>query len=312
MSPPLISVIMSVYNGERFLCEALESILSQSFENFELIVSNNGSTDGSKDIIENYQKIDKRIILFDHENLGFSNSLNQAINLAKTNIIARMDADDVMGLNRLREQYDFLLSNKEVSLISCLAYYINDRGETIGKTYSDLESVVINQEYFSKNEPIGILHPGAMYYKNVFIQVGGYREEFFPAEDIDLWNRFNDYGYWAVVQQRILMKYRMSSDSEITKKFMLARQKFEWCRECMRLRRSGNPEISWEYFINNQENLPIMTKINKHRKNYAKFYYRNAGFEYASNNFIIFFIKLISALFLQPNYVIKKLIKQKL
>ncbi len=312
MSLPIISVVMSVYNGEQFISEAIESVLVQDFRNFELIVSNNGSTDKTKEIIRRFENNDKRVVLFDHDDFGFSNSLNETISLAKSNIIARMDADDIMEQDRLGKQYDFLTSHKEAAVVSCLAKYITDTGTIIGKTYSDLVNISRNKEYYSENEPIGILHPGAMYYKDKFLQVGGYRGQFFPAEDIDLWNRFNDLGYWVIVQQEILMKYRVSSSSEISKKFIFSRKKFEWCRECMRLRRSGADEISWDDFIGVQNSLPIPTKINKLRKLYAKYLYRDAGFEFASKRLIYFFIKLCGALILQPGYVMRKLIRQRI
>ena len=310
MKPKLISVVMSVYNGGAFLEKSIKSILNQSFQNFELIISNNGSTDNTIDIVNMYRNIDKRVILFDHENLGFSESLNQAIGLATTNIIARMDADDIMLPNRLMDQYTFFVSNKNISLTSCLAYYINDKEEVIGKTHSDIKSIEVNREYMFKNEPIGLLHPGTMYYKDVFIKCGGYRGKFFPAEDIDLWNRFNDYGYWAVVQQKILMKYRVYSDSEIANDFMLSRKKFQWCRECMWLRRSGYDEITWHAFLEKERQLSYIKKINKYRKNYAKYFYRNAGFSFGSNNLLKFAIQLSFAFLLQPDYILKKLYKQ--
>ena len=143
-------------------------------------------------------------------------------------------------------------------MISCLANYINSSGDIIGKTFSDLDSVKVNQKYFAENEPIGLLHPGAMYYKSAFLEVGGYRAQFAPAEDIDLWNRFNDHGYWAVVQQKILMNYRMIPDSEIGKNFKKSRQKYEWLRECIWLRRAGKSEITWEEFLNQQQALPFL------------------------------------------------------
>tara|TARA_B100000767_G_C19723433_1_gene518360 strand:- start:242 stop:1183 length:942 start_codon:yes stop_codon:yes gene_type:complete len=311
MNNPLISVVMSVYNAEDYLHEAIKSVLDQSFKSFEFIISNNGSTDSTKDIINYYCDQDNRIILFDHKDLGFSKSLNQAIEIANTNLIARIDADDVMEVNRLERQYNFLENNKNISVTSCLANYINNSGDIIGKTFSDLNSISVNIEYFEKNEPIGILHPGAMYYKNLFQEVGGYREEFAPAEDIDLWNRFNDYGYWVVVQQEILMNYRMIPNSEIGKNFKKSRLKYEWLRECMRLRRDGKKEIDLHSFIAFQERLPLLTKINKHRKLQAKYYYRTAGIDYGARNILPFLIKIFLAIILQPSYSIDKLINQR-
>ena len=308
---PLISVVMSVYNAEDYLHEAIRSVLDQSLRDFEFIISNNGSTDSSKEIINYYCDLDNRIVLFDHKDLGFSNSLNQAIEIANTNLIARFDADDVMEVNRLERQYNLLKNNKNISVTSCLANYINNSGDVIGKTFSDLNSISMNIEYFEKNEPIGILHPGAMYYKNLFQEVGGYREEFAPAEDIDLWNRFNDHGYWVVVQQEILMNYRMIPNSEIGKNFKESRLKYEWLRECMRLRRNGKKEIDLDSFIEFQERLSLFTKINKYRKLQAKYYYRTAGIDYGARNILPFLLKIFLAVILQPSYSIDKLINQR-
>jgi glycosyltransferase involved in cell wall biosynthesis len=312
MHTPVISVVMSVYNAEDYLHEAIESVLGQTFKDFEFIISNNGSTDNTKKIITFYQQLDKRVILFDHEDFGFSVSLNKAIRISKTNIIARIDADDVMEPTRLEEQYNFLNKNKDVTLLSCLANYINVAGDIIGKTFSDLDSVAANHRYISENEPIGLLHPGTIYYKSAFLEVGGYRTQFAPAEDIDLWNRFNDHGYWAVVQQKILMNYRMIPGSEIGKNFKKSRQKYEWLRECILLRRSGKSEITWEEFLEQQKALPIMTKLNKYRKTQAKYFYRKAGIQFGARNVVAFAGNICLALLLQPSYSINKLINQRI
>lgn len=312
MKLPAVSIIMSVFNGEEYLHEAIDSVLTQTFENFEFIISNNGSLDDTKKIINSYQKIDKRIILFDHDDFGFSESLNQAIKISKSNIIARIDADDVMEPNRLEEQFNFLQKNKDVTLLSCLANYINSNGDKIGRTFSDLINVETNRRYIYKNEPIGLLHPGAMFYREAFLKVGGYRKEFAPAEDIDLWNRFNDYGYWAVVQQKVLMNYRMVKNSEIGQNFKKSRQKYEWLRECIWLRRAGKNEISFEEFIEMKKALPLLTRLNSFRKNQAKYLYRKAGIEFGSRNIIFFILNITGALILQPSYTIKKLINQRI
>ena len=312
MNAPVISVVMSVYNAEDYLHEAIDSVLGQTFEDFEFIISNNGSTDNTKKIIISYQQLDKRVILFDHEDFGFSVSLNKAIGISKTHVIARIDADDVMEPNRLEEQYNFLKKNKDVTLLSCLANYINAAGDIIGKTFSDLDSVEANHRYMSENEPIGLLHPGAMFYKSAFLEVGGYRTQFAPAEDIDLWNRFNDHGYWAVVQQKILMNYRMIPGSEIGKNFKKSRQKYEWLRECIWLRRAGKSEVKWEDFLEQQKALPFIVKLNKYRKVQAKYFYRKAGIQFGSRNMIAFLGNVLGALLLQPSYAINKLINQRI
>jgi glycosyltransferase involved in cell wall biosynthesis len=308
---PSVSIVLSVYNGEKYIAQTINSVLSQSHRDFELIISNNGSSDNTLKIINEYSFCDSRIIVFDHDNIGFSNSLNASIDLAKSNIIVRMDADDIMKYNRIEEQLRYLSDNPCVSVASCLAEYIAEDGKVIGKTYSDLVSVQINKIYFEKNEPVGILHPGAIFYKDIFLQIGGYRGDFFPAEDIDLWQRFNESGFWVSVQQKILMEYRIVSSSSIFSGYLTARLKFEWVRECMLLRRSGRPEISWYYFLECRKKLPFLIKINKNRKNYAKFFYRKAGFNYGCGDYFSFILKLLFSFVLQPSYVLKRIFNQR-
>ncbi|MDC1359605.1 glycosyltransferase family 2 protein [Gammaproteobacteria bacterium] len=310
MSNPDISLVMSVYNGEKFLEKTIESVLKQTFTNFEFIISNNGSTDKTSQIIQKFKKTDDRIIFFDHEDLGFANSLNQAIALAKSNLIGRIDADDIMLPDRLAKQYLYLLENQDVSLTSCLAYYINQHGKRIGKTFSDIYTIDVNKDYISKDEPIGLLHPGAMFYKNAFIHVGGYREQFAPAEDIDLWNRFNDHKYWATVQQEYLMEYRMIHGTEIGRNFKKSRIKYEWLRDCMRLRRQGRGEIDWHDFLIKRNNISSIMKINRYRKMQAKYLYRMAGIQFGANQIFSFIISLAGSMILQPSYFYKKLSNQ--
>ncbi len=301
---------MSVYNGEEFLETTIESVLKQTFTNFEFIISNNGSTDETSAIIQKFKKIDGRIIFFDHENFGFANSLNQAIALAKSNLIGRIDADDIMLPERLAKQFSYLQENQDISLTSCLAYYINQDGKRIGKTFSDIDTIDINKDYISKGEPIGLLHPGAMFYKNAFTHVGGYREQFAPAEDIDLWNRFNDHEYWSSVQQEYLMEYRMIYGTEIGQNFKKSRIKYEWLRDCMRLRRQGKEEIDWDDFLIKRNNISPIMKINRYRKMQAKYLYRMAGIHFGANQIFSFLISLVGSMFLQPSYFYKKLSNQ--
>src|SRR5262249_42264689 len=112
-SSPLVSVVMSVFNGEQFLAEAVESILSQSFRDFEFIVIDDGSTDNSATILESYLKKDSRLRVFHQENMGLVESLNRGCGLAQGRYIARMDADDISLRDRLIWQGEFLVKKHE-------------------------------------------------------------------------------------------------------------------------------------------------------------------------------------------------------
>jgi glycosyltransferase involved in cell wall biosynthesis len=308
----LVTVIVPAYNAGKFLVKAVESILAQTHTNLEIILINDGSTDNTLEIMKRYKSIDKRVVIDSHENLGMGDSLNRALLLATGSLVARMDADDIMLPVRIEKQLAFMKSNKNVAVASCLAYYINEADQIIGKTFSDIRTVDDSKRYFILNQAIGILHPGVIYRKEIILKVCGYRGIFWPADDIDLWNRLIEKKHHIVVMQEILMKYRICGSSVITSGFLRSRLKFEWVRDCMYKRRSGQSEISFEKFLEDQTRQSIVTRANRARKNLAKFYYRSAGFEYASKKWISFFFKLITAFFLQPLYVLKKLKRQKL
>ena len=124
---PLISVIMSVYNGGLYLGEAIESVLKQTFANFEFVIINDGSEDDSLEITQKYQKNDKRIILIDQENIGLTKSLNRGIGVAKGDFIARMDADDISLPDRFEKQLK-IIEDKNADILGCLHKEIHEGG----------------------------------------------------------------------------------------------------------------------------------------------------------------------------------------
>jgi glycosyltransferase involved in cell wall biosynthesis len=114
---PKVSIIMSVYNGLPYLHEAIESILSQTFRDFEFIIINDGSTDGTKEILEQYSGIDKKIVLVHQRNMGLTLSLNKALSIANGMYIARQDADDISLSHRIQMQVSFLDKYPDVGLL---------------------------------------------------------------------------------------------------------------------------------------------------------------------------------------------------
>ena len=127
---PQISVIMPVYNGERFLSEAVESILKQTYQDFEFIIVDDGSTDRSLEIIQYYQALDERIILIENgKNIGVASSLNKGISAAKGEFIARMDADDISLPERLEQQRAFMFTRPDLGVLGCNYYRIHADGE---------------------------------------------------------------------------------------------------------------------------------------------------------------------------------------
>ena len=305
-----VTIIMTAYNAETFINQAIESVLSQTYKNFEFIIVNDGSTDRTLGFIREFERVDNRIIVIDHANIGMGESLNQAIEISKSELIFRMDADDIMMSNRLEEQLSFMNENPKISVLSCLAYYIGKKNKVIGKTFSDLKEVEDCRRYYRDNEVIGLLHPGVVFRKSIIQNIGGYRGKFWPAEDIDLWNRLVEKGHDIVTLQKILMNYRVHGGSTITSKFIESRKKYEWVRETMWNRRKGNSEPAWDDFLNDFNTKSILEKLNWKRKAYAKNHYRAGGFDYANRKYLSFLLHLIGAFVLQPRYAFFKLKKQ--
>ncbi len=209
---PKISLIMSVYNGEDYLSEAIESVLNQTFKDFELIVINDCSTDKTYEILKRFAELDKRVKVHTNEvNLRLPSSLNKAISYAQGKYIARMDADDICLPERLEKQYQFMENNPSVALSSCrfmtLKNGVISSGGCGGK--SDNESI---KALLLVTNPI--LHPGIIA-KADAIKSLGYDKNFTCTEDMELWTRFVIAGYDIEIMPEYLMIYRLH-DKQIT------------------------------------------------------------------------------------------------
>lgn len=163
---PQVSVILPVYNGEKFLREAIDSILAQTFTDFELLIMNDGSTDGSEAIIDLYT--DKRIVPIKNDgNKGLIFTLNRAIDLAKGEYIARMDADDVALPERLGKQVNQLQSFKETGVLATTIQFINEQGTETGFWPLDQKTITHTQIAHAMTRECCIAHPSVMIRKEL-------------------------------------------------------------------------------------------------------------------------------------------------
>lgn len=198
----LISVIMSVHNAEAYLKEAVESILSQTFKDFEFIVVDDASSDNSLKILESYPEIK---IIKNTENLGLTKSLNIALRQAKGEYIARMDADDISLPNRLEVQKNFLDKNPHISVVGSAVEIIDGKKKTV---HTEPKSI----EYFMKFKNI-MSHPTVMFRKKDIMSVGAYDENFKYAQDYDLWSKLLGKGYKIANIDSPLLRYRIHENS---------------------------------------------------------------------------------------------------
>ena len=215
MIKPYVSVLMTVYNGEQYLHAAIDSILSQSFKDFEFLIVDDGSTDNSTQIVKEY--CDSRINLICAQHNGLVASLNLGLSQARANYIARMDADDIARHDRIAVQTAYLDSMPNTGLVCSNIRVIDTSGQIVGTqhdTWLDKKHLLDGLLYKRPMKPI--IHPSVMMRCEVVKRIGGYRN-FEAAEDRDFWLRAVDqFGFDRI--QEYLLDYRMHPEGISRKK----------------------------------------------------------------------------------------------
>jgi len=211
MKIPLVSVVMPVYNSERYLREAIESILNQTFKDFEFLIFDDGSTDRSKEIIKEYVAKDNRIIPFYSDiNCGYVVHLNKGIELAKGEFIARMDSDDISLPTRLEKQISRLKEDVSIGIMGSSTIIIDKYGKKNRTDYRETNPDLLRWYTFFYNP---FSHPTVIIRKVVFAEVGFYDEDKIPSEDRDLWARVALTQFKFCNLKDPLLLYRMHGDS---------------------------------------------------------------------------------------------------
>jgi glycosyltransferase involved in cell wall biosynthesis len=200
---PLVTVGIPCYNVERFIGFAIRSVLSQTYTNFELIITDDGSTDGTVEVIKQFN--DPRIkLIVDGENRGISYRLNQQIDRARGKYFVRMDGDDIMFLNRIEEQVNYLETHPDVSVVSGQAVIIDDDNRIIGRRGCNTAPRQLTLAMWKSGRTL--IHP-TVTGRLTYFRTYHYRDEYKGAEDYDLWMR-SCAANKIVIMPRPLMFYR--------------------------------------------------------------------------------------------------------
>lgn len=247
LNAPQISVVMPVYNAERYVAEAVESILTQTLQDFEFLIFDDGSSDGSVTILQEYANQDKRIQLFVKPHKGYVPWLNEGIRIARGELIARMDADDISLPQRFVRQKQYLCRHPDCVAVGCDTLMIDPDGDPLGKVIHDVEHEAIEAELLSGGLGV-ITHPACMVRRSGLLAVGGYREEFESLEDFDLWLRLAELGNLANIPE-VLFRYRVHYTNVIFTQIERQRQHADRIITEARLRRGLKPlpNSIWSY-----------------------------------------------------------------
>jgi len=251
MNKPQISVIMPVYNAGKYIKAAINSILNQTFTDFEFIIIDDCSEDNSVEIIKSFE--DPRIKLYERPRLGISEQLNFGIKNSNAELIARMDADDISLPDRLETQFKYLKGNKDLGLVGCNVSFIDNNDKKIIEKYYPEKNNEI--EYMM---PIltSVCHAASLTYKSVIIKVGEYTNSYEYAEDQDLFLRMLFSGVKMYNIQKALYCYRIANN-------LINASKIE-------TQKKSSYKIGKNY----------LTKIYFNNNNYYDFCFRSALLEY--------------------------------
>lgn len=209
----MISVILSTYNNQKFLKSSLESILNQTYKNFEFIIINDCSTDETSKILEYYQSQDNRIKVYRNEkNLGLTKSLNIGLKRSIGSFIARMDDDDISINTRFENQIKEFDLNPKLMVVGGSIKKINENGEFINNKLVNFSSNFSDTKFIS-NFLNPLSHPTVMIRKEIINLVGLYNENYRLSQDYDLWKRVIKNNYTIYSIKKHLLNYRVHNNS---------------------------------------------------------------------------------------------------
>jgi len=210
MNKPLVSVVIPIYNPGKHLAVALGSIIDQSFQNWEMICVNDGSTDSSLETLKWFSNRDKRIQIIDQPNGGIVRALNRGCLSANADLICRMDADDIAMPSRIEQQVAFMNQNPEHVAVGGCILAIDSESEPLGIQKLPWQHDLIVENLL--NRRTGLFHPTSMIRAEAMHKIGGYRDQYQWIEDHDLWLRLSQVGLLENMREVVLC-YRQHASS---------------------------------------------------------------------------------------------------
>jgi glycosyltransferase involved in cell wall biosynthesis len=235
--------------------------------------------------------------------------LNAGLNHCSGRWIARMDSDDRSLPNRFKRQLGFIESNPGLVAVSCWAHYIGPSGRRIALGLNDLTTLEAYLGYMSDRRLIELPHPGAFISRQTLRDMGAYRPDYEPAEDVDLWNRLSERGGVLAVPE-CLLEYRLHPASLVTTRLRLAQLKREWAKASMLARRSASAEPPWDQFLNDWYSAPLPKRLDRERQLLADGLLRKGREQLAAGQRLRGLCKITLGLVLRPARSAPRVLRQ--
>lgn len=295
-----VTILLPAFNAARFLPAALESVLAQTYGDYTVLVLDDGSTDATPAIARTFADRDARVRVVEAPHRGLCAVLNDGLARAKTPWVAIMHADDIMLPHRLERQIAFLRDHPELDVVSSFVYHIDEVGRRRGAGTSTLTSRERIDAIVQGEGAFSFHHSAVMMRRGAALAAGGYREAYWPCEDMDLWNRMAEQGYGIAVQPEYLMHYRIHSQAASVAHHRLQYEKQLFVLASIRARRRGEREPTWEAFVTERATRPAHHRIADARRVWGALLYKQAVGRYAGARYLAAAIGLLAAAALTP------------
>lgn len=307
----MISVIMPVYNGSAFIAPAIESILHQTYPHFELIVVDDGSTDNSVALINEYRHRDRRVRLYCNPHSGVSRALNTGIHAAQHPFVAIMHADDIALPTRLERQLNMAQQQPGVLIWGSYGYHASITGEPISQFSVGPTSIEECHLLRSRAEVVQAIHPTVMFKRDVALDVGGYDPVAGQnaAEDIEFFDRMLEHGPLVTIPEPLLL-YRVHPGSLTMQKYTRQLLIAEYVRERQRRRLANQPLETFDVFEARFRAASRRQRRALYRNAFVGANYRRAGIAYGHRKYMSAAYHFTLALAVNPQYTMPRIWQQ--
>ena len=300
-----VSVIMSAYQAEDYIAEAIESVLQQTYPHFELVLLDDCSTDRTFQIAKTFASQDNRLRLFQHpKNMGMVKTYNDLLQVARYDWVFVLDGDDRMLPERIERQMAFLQEHPDLVIMGAWVYYINANGNRIGKMMNPLTSHEKIRLQIEADQPLWLPSPTVAYQRLTALKMGGYRAVA-PIMDTDLNTRLALIGP-ALWQPEFLGEYRIHAKSVSVGQHAYALKVQRWISAWLRARRLGQPEADLVSYLASENNLPFLARLRLALRDRSAVYYKQAVVAYSNQNYLWAALFAALSLLFWPQFMLWK------
>jgi glycosyltransferase involved in cell wall biosynthesis len=300
----MISVVMPVFNGQRFLAQAVDSLLAQTFTDFEVVAVDDGSTDETPAILRSYARLDSRVRVVHGAHAGISAALNRGIEASTHDWIARIDADDVASPERFGRQLAAAQAHPDVVVWGSYAQHVDAAGNVLGISKTGPTSIEEFKRLRAAGEDCYVIHPTSMLRKDVVLKAGGYDSRFNFCEDFELFDRMAEFGA-VVALPEPLLQYRIHATSISMRRFFTMRRFSNFVRARAKARLAGRV-LNYEQFERDASQRWCVARAAEALHTSSGFYYRKAGLAAAEGAKLRAAAFLATSALMNPAYAIPR------